>query len=194
MSSFAVIILCAWCFRLWLQTLEHKALRKPLLQRKGALNPKEGLLYSYPACQSNTRLPDFSPVTFAALKRVKQWLSAYIWLPFFCLIKLVSRWKNYPLPLKVSGIHQTCLLEPGGVVSTKPAKCLRLFSFCFIAAFLLSTLQTVAGSFCISFLLPLSLVLFKVFYMIFLKCRIFYLGCFFLIHVFLLWIYVMLLF
>lgn len=159
MSPFTVIILYAWCFRLRLQNPEHKGLRKLLWWRRGALDPTEGLLYSCPARQNNTRLPGFSPMTFSALKMVKHWLCASIWLPFF-LVKLISRWKKNPVPLEVSGIHQTCLLEPGHVVSTERAKCLRLCSFSFIAAFLLSALRTVAGSFCISFLLPLSLVLF----------------------------------
>lgn len=126
----------------------------------GTFTSTEGLLFSRPARQSNTKASWLLCSNFVALKMTKHDFVHYSRLPSFSLIKLISRWKKYPVPHKVSATHQASLPEPQGVVSTEWAKCLRLCCFGFTAAFLLSASLTVAGSFCVSFLLPLSLVLF----------------------------------
>lgn len=126
----------------------------------GMITLTERLLSSYPTNQSNTKLPVFYAVPLLLLKQLGTDFVNYFRPPSISLIKLISNWKKYPGPHKVSATHQACLLEPQGAVSTEWAKCLRLCCFGFTAAFLLSASRTLAGSFCIFFVLPLRPVLF----------------------------------
>lgn len=160
MSSLGVIMLYVWCVGLGHQNLEHKACGKPLLQGCGDVHFHRRTPFLPPCPSEQCKASWLLCSDFVVLKTTKHDFVHYSRLPSFSLIKLISRWKKYPLPHKVSATHQACLPEPQGVVSTEWAKCLRLCSFGFTAAFLLSASLTVAGSFCVSFLLPLSLVLF----------------------------------
>lgn len=160
MSSFSVLMLYVWCVRLGLQNLEHKARRKPLLQRSGDVNSNRRTSFLLPCPSEQYKASWLLCSDFVALKTAKHDFVRYFRLPSLSLIKLISRWKKYPVLHKVSATYQVYLLEPQGVVSTEWAKCLRLCWFGFTAVCLLSASQTIAGSFCISFLLPLSLVLF----------------------------------
>lgn len=156
MSSFSVIMLYVWSIILRFQNLEHKADRKPL-QRSGDINSTEGLRFSHLAHLSSRRLPGFFAVTLLFLK----WLSTdfvhCFRLPSFSLI---SRWKKYPVPHKVSSRHQTSFLRLRVLSPQSELKCPRLCCSSFTAAVLFSASQAVAGSFSLSFLLRLSLVLF----------------------------------
>lgn len=151
MSSFAVIILCVWYVRLGHQNLWCKALRKLLQQRSCNVNSYRRIPFLLPCSLVKCKASWLPWSDFAALKMAKHWLCALIQASF-SLIQLVSRWKKYPVPHKESAALQIYLLEPQGVFSTEWARCLRLCCFSFIAAFLLSASQTIAGSFGISFL------------------------------------------